>query len=88
VLVVDVLPMAIVIEGVHLVTFAGETQYVVLHGLVRPDDIGSNNTILSTNIADARIEFYNQGSLTDMQIAAGSANCTRNCARSEQRLKD
>ena len=68
VLVVDVLPNGnLVIEGVHLVTFAGETQYVVLHGLVRPDDIGSNNTILSTNIADARIEFYNQGSLTDMQ---------------------
>ena len=67
-LVVDVLPNGnLVIEGVHLVTFAGETQYVVLHGLVRPDDIVSNNTILSTNIADARIEFYNQGSLTDMQ---------------------
>ncbi len=68
VLVVDVLPNGnLVIEGIHLVTFAGETQYVVLHGLVRPDDIASNNTILSTNIADARIEFYNQGSLTDMQ---------------------
>jgi flagellar L-ring protein precursor FlgH len=39
----------------------------VLHGLVRPDDIAANNTILSSNIADARIEFYNQGSLTDMQ---------------------
>jgi flagellar L-ring protein precursor FlgH len=68
VLVVDVLPNGnLVIEGVHLVTFAGETQYVVLHGLVRPDDIAANNTILSSNIADARIEFYNQGSLTDMQ---------------------
>jgi flagellar L-ring protein precursor FlgH len=68
VLVVDVLPNGnLVIEGVHMVTFAGETQYVVLHGLVRPDDIAPNNTILSANIADARIEFYNQGSLTDMQ---------------------
>jgi len=68
VLVIDVLPNGnLVIEGVHLVTFAGETQYVVLHGLVRPDDVASNNTILSSNIADARIEFYNKGSLTDMQ---------------------
>jgi flagellar L-ring protein precursor FlgH len=68
VLVIDVLPNGnLVIEGVHLVTFAGETQYVVLHGIVRPDDISPNNTILSANIADARIEFYNQGSLTDMQ---------------------
>jgi flagellar L-ring protein precursor FlgH len=68
VLVVDVLPNGnLVIEGVRLVTFAGESQYMVLHGLVRPDDIGSDNTILSTNIADARVEFYSQGSLTDMQ---------------------
>ena len=68
VLVADVLPNGnLVIEGVRLVTFSGETQYVVLHGLVRPDDISSNNTILSTNIADARVEFYSEGSLTDLQ---------------------
>jgi flagellar L-ring protein precursor FlgH len=68
VLVADVLPNGnLVIEGVRLITFAGESQYMVLHGLVRPDDIGSDNTILSTNIADARVEFYSQGSLTDMQ---------------------
>jgi len=68
VLVVDVLPNGnLVLEGVRLVTFSGETQYVVLHGIARPDDITSDNTIASTNIADARIEIYNEGSLTDVQ---------------------
>jgi flagellar L-ring protein precursor FlgH len=68
VLVADVLPNGnLVVEGVRLVTFSGETQYVVLHGLVRPDDINADNTILSTNIADARVEFYSEGSLTDVQ---------------------
>ena len=68
VLVSDVLPNGnLVIEGARMVTFSGETQYIVLHGIVRPDDIASGNTISSTNIADARVEFYNQGSLTDMQ---------------------
>ena len=68
VLVADVLPNGnLVIEGVRLITFAGESQYMVLHGLVRTDDIASDNTILSTNIADARVEFYSKGSLTDMQ---------------------
>ncbi len=68
VLVADVLPNGnLVIEGVRLVTFSGETQYVVLHGLVRPDDIAPDNTVLSTDIADARVEFYSQGSLTDIQ---------------------
>lgn len=68
VLVSDVLPNGnLVIEGARMVTFSGETQYIVLHGIVRPDDIASGNTISSTNIADARVEFYNEGSLTDMQ---------------------
>ena len=55
------------IEGVRVVTFSGETQYVVLHGLVRPDDVSSANTVLSTNIADARVEFVGEGKLTDAQ---------------------
>jgi flagellar L-ring protein FlgH len=64
VLVTDVLPNGnMVIEGVRLVSFSGETQYVVLHGLVRPDDISSSNTILSSNIAEARVEFVNKGTL-------------------------
>lgn len=68
VLVRDVLPNGnFVIEGVRVVTFSGETQYVVLHGLVRPDDIAPDNTILSSNIADARLEFVAEGALTDAQ---------------------
>ncbi len=68
VLVTDVLPNGnLVIEGVRVVRFAGETQYVVLHGLVRPDDIARDNTVISSNIADARVEFYAEGALTDAQ---------------------
>jgi flagellar L-ring protein precursor FlgH len=68
VLVTDVLPNRnLVIEGVRVVTFSNETQYVVLHGLVRPDDIAPDNTIQSSNIADARVEFISEGSLTDAQ---------------------
>jgi flagellar L-ring protein precursor FlgH len=68
VLVNDVLPNGnLVIEGVRVVTFSGETQYVVLRGIVRPDDIARDNSIVSTNIADARVEFYAEGALTDAQ---------------------
>jgi flagellar L-ring protein precursor FlgH len=68
VLVTDVLPNGnLVIEGVRLVTFSGETQYVVLHGIIRPDDIASNNTVLSSNIAEAKVEFISQGNLTDAE---------------------
>jgi flagellar L-ring protein precursor FlgH len=68
VLVTDVLPNGnLVIEGVRVVTFSGETQYVVLHGLVRADDVSSANTVASSNVADVRIEFISEGSLTDAE---------------------
>ncbi len=68
VLVTDVLPNGnLVIEGARMVTFSGETQHVILHGLVRPTDIGADNTVLSTNIAEARVEFVSDGTLTEAQ---------------------
>jgi flagellar L-ring protein FlgH len=68
VLVSDVLPNGnLVVEGVRVVTFAGETQYIVLHGLVRPQDITAGNTIASANIANVRVEFITEGSLNDAQ---------------------
>ncbi|HYP18323.1 MAG TPA: flagellar basal body L-ring protein FlgH [Opitutus sp.] len=68
VLVTDVLPNGnMVIQGARIVTFSGETQYVVLHGLVRVDDVTRDNTVASSNIADARVEFYSEGQLTDAQ---------------------
>jgi len=66
--VTDVLPNGnLVIEGVRVVSFSGETQYVVLRGIVRRDDIARDNSVISTNIADARVEFHSEGSLTDAQ---------------------
>ncbi len=68
VLVTDVLPNGnLVIAGARKLTFSGETQNVVLHGLVRPADIGAGNTVLSSNIAEARLEFISEGTLTDAQ---------------------
>lgn len=65
VLVTDVLPNGnLVIEGVRRVTFSGETQHLVLHGVVRPDDIAPDNTVISSSIADARLEFLSEGDLT------------------------
>jgi flagellar L-ring protein FlgH len=68
VVVTDVLPNGnLVIEGRRVVTFAGETQYVALHGLIRAYDINPDNTVLSQNIANARVEFSSSGQLTDAQ---------------------
>lgn len=66
VLVTAVLPNGnLVIEGARRVTYDGETQHVVLHGVVRGEDVSSGNIVFSSNIADARVEFINEGTLTD-----------------------
>lgn len=68
VIVIDTLPNGnLVVEGVRVVSYSGETQYMVLRGIVRIYDIEVDNTILSSEIADARVEFISEGSLTENQ---------------------
>ena len=66
--VVDTLPNRnLVVEGRRLTAFSGETQEIVLRGIVRQEDIASNNTIFSYNVSDATIRFVSKGSITDAQ---------------------
>ena len=66
--VVDVLPnQNLVVEGTRHTSFSGETQDIVLRGVVRTEDIAANNTIFSYNVADATIRFINKGTVTDSQ---------------------
>jgi flagellar L-ring protein FlgH len=66
--VMDVLPNGnLLIEGQRSTSFSGETQDVVLRGVVRAEDITPNNTIYSYNIADATIKYVSKGAITDNQ---------------------
>jgi flagellar L-ring protein precursor FlgH len=53
------------IEGRRQVTVNAEDQYLIVTGIVRPDDIASDNTILSQNIADAKIVYTGKGVVDD-----------------------
>ena len=66
--VIDVLPNGnLVVEGIREISFSKEKQFVALRGLVRSYDILPDNTVLSSNMADARIEVVSEGTLTDAQ---------------------
>lgn len=66
--VIDRLPNnQLVIEGVRVVFHSGERHFLVLTGVVRPVDIDRDNTIISSRIADARLEFLSEGTLTESQ---------------------
>lgn len=53
------------VSGQQSLRINGEEQLITLSGLVRPRDIGENNTVLSSRIADARIRFDGKGFVTD-----------------------
>lgn len=55
------------VEGARRIRVNFETQILVVRGLIRQRDITSDNSISSNNLAEAQIEMYGQGVLTDKQ---------------------
>ena len=66
--VTQVLPNGLmVIQGQREVLVNYEKQVLTLSGIVRPEDISSNNTIPSSKIAEARIAYAGKGVLDEAQ---------------------
>jgi flagellar L-ring protein precursor FlgH len=55
------------IQGTREVRVNNETQHIILSGTIRPADISPDNTVLSSYIGDARIEYTGTGVLSDKQ---------------------
>ncbi len=66
--VVDVYPNGnLLISGEKLMSLGGNREFLRLSGVVNPSTISATNTVLSTQIADARIEYKGTGTLQEMQ---------------------
>ncbi|MCB2147978.1 MAG: flagellar basal body L-ring protein FlgH [Deltaproteobacteria bacterium] len=67
-LVTQVLPNGnLVVTGSREVLINSENQIIQLTGVVRPRDISSDNQVLSTYVADARISYSGTGVVNDRQ---------------------
>jgi len=55
------------IKGQQLIEFNNEKQFINLKGRIRPEDLSSENTVLSTRIADAEITYIGDGLLGKQQ---------------------
>ena len=56
-----------VVEGRRAIIVNDETQVITLSGVIRPQDITSTNTVLSSQIADAEIQMVGRGVLAEAQ---------------------
>ncbi len=55
------------IEGIRRVVINNDSLEIIITGVIRPQDISSDNTVLSTYISDAQISYRGTGSLTNAQ---------------------
>ena len=66
--VIQVLPNGnLAIQGSREVQVNNENQFINIQGVIRPEDISSANIVLSTFVADAKIELTGQGVVSDKQ---------------------
>lgn len=64
--VASVLPNGILeIRGEKWLTLSEGDEYIRIKGLIRPQDISPDNTVVSSKVADARISFGGRGSLNN-----------------------
>jgi flagellar L-ring protein precursor FlgH len=66
--VVEVMPNGnLAIESRKEITINNEKQFLVLRGMVRPDDVAADNSVLSSRVADAEVFFVGDGVVQSKQ---------------------
>ncbi len=55
----------LVVRGVKIVDINDEKQNLIITGTIRPEDIKSDNTVDSINVADANIQYEGKGPLAE-----------------------
>lgn len=64
--VVDVLPNGmLVVQATRQLTFSQQTQLIQLRGLVRPEDVSSQNQVQSAAMTDLELEVTGKGIISD-----------------------
>ena len=55
------------IEGTKVVMVGAEEKHIYISGIVRKIDIAEDNTVPSSRVADAEIEYAGRGDISDTQ---------------------
>ncbi|EKD26952.1 MAG: hypothetical protein ACD_79C00962G0004 [uncultured bacterium] len=75
-MIIDVLPNGnFLIEGKQELSIDKEEKTIIVSGIVRPEDIGADNTILSRYVANAKISFSGKGPITSFRERSFLQKC-------------
>lgn len=55
------------VEGTKVVMVGNEEHHIYLSGLVSPRDVATDNSVASSRVADAEIEYTGRGDISDQQ---------------------
>lgn len=55
------------LEGTKVILINNEEYHLYVSGVVRPSDIGEDNVVESSRLADAQVEFTGRGDIADQQ---------------------
>jgi flagellar L-ring protein precursor FlgH len=74
--VAQVLPNGnLIVQGEKWIAINQGDEYVRLRGIVRPVDIKADNTVVSTQVADAQIIYRGKGAPADSNAMGWLARC-------------
>lgn len=66
--VADILPNGnLIVRGEKWITLNRGDEFIRISGIIRPDDIAPDNTVVSTRLANAKISYSGTGTLADSQ---------------------
>ncbi len=66
--VAEILPNGnLVVRGEKWMTLNSGDEFIRISGIVRPDDVAPDNTVVSTRLANAKISYSGKGTLADSQ---------------------
>ncbi|HWR38003.1 MAG TPA: flagellar basal body L-ring protein FlgH [Patescibacteria group bacterium] len=57
----------LVVSGTQMIKQNKDEQKIIISGVVRPEDISADNTVLSSYVADAEIRIDGKGPISDKQ---------------------
>jgi flagellar L-ring protein FlgH len=53
------------VEGTKVVMINNEEYHLYVSGVIRPADVAQDNSVVSSKVADAQIEFTGRGDMAD-----------------------